>query len=148
MQMSEYLYYEFLAVDRALDAHQVDEVRALSTRATITPTSFVNTYHWGDFHGLCTAAGRPRLSARTIDPYGMSVFERLCRVGAVGMPVSVGLVRPKQNRVPAGPAGAINAPRLGRRIIRSACWNRTENPFQIADVRTPSERPEDRSMLM
>ena len=49
--MSEYQYYEFLAVDRALDAHQLDEVRAMSTRAHITPTSFVNTYHWGDFHG-------------------------------------------------------------------------------------------------
>lgn len=49
--MSEYQYYEFLAVDRALDARQLDEVRAMSTRAHITPTSFVNTYHWGDFHG-------------------------------------------------------------------------------------------------
>jgi hypothetical protein len=49
--VSEYQYYEFLAVDRALDAHQLDEVRAMSTPAHITPTSFVNTYHWGDFHG-------------------------------------------------------------------------------------------------
>jgi hypothetical protein len=49
--VSEYQYYEFLAVDRALDAHQLDEVRAISTRAHITPTSFVNTYHWGNFHG-------------------------------------------------------------------------------------------------
>jgi hypothetical protein len=49
--VSEYQYYEFLAVDRALDAHQLDEMRALSTRAHITPTSFVNTYHWGNFHG-------------------------------------------------------------------------------------------------
>jgi hypothetical protein len=49
--VSEYQYYEFLAVDRAMDARQLDEVRAMSTRAHITPTSFVNTYHWGDFHG-------------------------------------------------------------------------------------------------
>lgn len=49
--MSEYQYYEFLAVDRALDSRQLAEVRAMSTRAHITPTSFVNTYHWGDFHG-------------------------------------------------------------------------------------------------
>jgi hypothetical protein len=27
------------------------ELRALSTRAEITPTSFTNTYHWGDFKG-------------------------------------------------------------------------------------------------
>ncbi len=51
IRMSEYQYYEFLAVDRALDAHQLDEVRAMSTRAHVTPTSFVNTYHWGDFRG-------------------------------------------------------------------------------------------------
>ena len=49
--MSEYQYYEFLAVDRALDARQLAEVRAMSTRAHVTPTGFVNTYHWGDFHG-------------------------------------------------------------------------------------------------
>ncbi|MET0134165.1 MAG: hypothetical protein ABW215_11295 [Kibdelosporangium sp.] len=49
--MSEYQYYEFLAVDRPLDDRQQAEVRSLSTRARITATSFVNEYHWGDFHG-------------------------------------------------------------------------------------------------
>jgi hypothetical protein len=49
--MSEYQYYEFVAVDRPLDERQVAELRALSTRARITPTSFVNTYQWGDFRG-------------------------------------------------------------------------------------------------
>lgn len=49
--MSEYQYYEFVAVDRALDEQQLAELRALSTRARITPTSFVNTYQWGDFRG-------------------------------------------------------------------------------------------------
>jgi hypothetical protein len=49
--VSEYQYYEFLAVDRPLDAGQLDEVRQLSSRAQITPTSFVNTYNWGDFRG-------------------------------------------------------------------------------------------------
>lgn len=47
--MSEYQYYEFMAIDRPLDERQLDEVRALSTRAEITPTSFVNTYEWGNF---------------------------------------------------------------------------------------------------
>ena len=42
--MSEYQYYEFVAVDRPLDERQLAELRALSTRARITPTSFVNTY--------------------------------------------------------------------------------------------------------
>ncbi len=49
--MSEYQYYEFLAIDRPLDARQRAELRALSTRARITATSFVNEYHWGDFRG-------------------------------------------------------------------------------------------------
>ncbi len=49
--MSEYQFYEFLAVDRPLDARQLGEVRSLSTRADITPSSFVNVYHWGDFRG-------------------------------------------------------------------------------------------------
>ena len=49
--MSEYQYYEFLAVDRSLTERQLAELRALSTRARITPTSFVNTYQWGNFRG-------------------------------------------------------------------------------------------------
>ncbi len=49
--MSEYQYYEFLAIDRPLDARQQRELRALSTRARITSTRLVNTYHWGDFKG-------------------------------------------------------------------------------------------------
>jgi len=46
--VSEYQYYEFLTIDRPLDARQQQELRALSTRARITATRFVNTYHWGD----------------------------------------------------------------------------------------------------
>src|SRR6266496_3241668 len=49
--MSEYQYYEFQAVDRPLTSTEQAELRALSTRATITPTRFVNVYHWGDFRG-------------------------------------------------------------------------------------------------
>ena len=49
--MSEYQYYEFRAIDRPLHEEEMDELRRLSTRAEITPTSFTNTYHWGDFKG-------------------------------------------------------------------------------------------------
>ena len=49
--MSEYQYYEFLAVDRPLTTAQVAAVRQFSTRADITPTRFVNTYHYGSFKG-------------------------------------------------------------------------------------------------
>jgi hypothetical protein len=49
--VSEYQYYEFVAVDRPLTPVQQGELRALSTRARITATSFVNSYQWGDFKG-------------------------------------------------------------------------------------------------
>ena len=49
--MSEYQYYEFQTVDRPLTALEQQELRALSTRARITATSFVNSYEWGDFKG-------------------------------------------------------------------------------------------------
>jgi hypothetical protein len=49
--VSEYQYYEFLAIDRPLDDDEQAAVRSLSTRARITATSFVNEYQWGDFKG-------------------------------------------------------------------------------------------------
>jgi hypothetical protein len=49
--VSEYQYYEFLAIDRPLTREEQAEVRALSTRARITATGFTNTYEWGDFGG-------------------------------------------------------------------------------------------------
>jgi hypothetical protein len=49
--MSEYQYYEFQAIDRPLTAAEMSELRSISTRARITPTSFVNEYSWGDFKG-------------------------------------------------------------------------------------------------
>jgi hypothetical protein len=49
--MSEYQYYEFLALDRPLTQNEMRELRKYSTRATITATRFVNHYEWGDFKG-------------------------------------------------------------------------------------------------
>ncbi|MFP4382257.1 MAG: hypothetical protein ACLFUS_17275 [Candidatus Sumerlaeia bacterium] len=49
--MSEYQYYEFLSIDRPLTTDEMAELRALSTRAAITPVSFTNEYNWGDFKG-------------------------------------------------------------------------------------------------
>jgi hypothetical protein len=46
--MSEYQYYEFQAVDRPLSVATRQELRAISSRARITATSFVNTYNFGD----------------------------------------------------------------------------------------------------
>lgn len=49
--MSEYQYYEFQAIDRPLTKAEMAKIRTFSTRATITPTRFVNEYTWGDFKG-------------------------------------------------------------------------------------------------
>jgi len=49
--MSEYQYYEFQAIDRSLTMAEQQELRALSTRARINATSFVNTCEWGDLKG-------------------------------------------------------------------------------------------------
>ncbi|MFI9156642.1 hypothetical protein [Kitasatospora aureofaciens] len=49
--MSEYQYYEFLAIDRPLTSDEQEQLRALSTRARITSTSFTNEYQWGNFRG-------------------------------------------------------------------------------------------------
>lgn len=46
--MSEYQYYEFQAIDRPLDPEAKAALRAISTRAHITATGFVNSYEWGD----------------------------------------------------------------------------------------------------
>ncbi len=49
--MSEYQYYEFQAIDRPLGTADREALRAISTRARITATSFTNSYDWGDFKG-------------------------------------------------------------------------------------------------
>jgi hypothetical protein len=49
--MSEYQYYEFLALDQPLTAEQRAELRSISSRAEITATRFVNEYQWGDLKG-------------------------------------------------------------------------------------------------
>lgn len=49
--MSEYQYYEFLAIDRPLTKREMAALRDISSRADITPRRFTNEYHWGDFSG-------------------------------------------------------------------------------------------------
>ena len=46
--MSEYQYYDFRAMDRALTKAEMAELRSISTRAVITSTSLTNHYEWGD----------------------------------------------------------------------------------------------------
>ena len=60
--MGLYIHYEFVTVDRPLDPDQIDELRAISTRAEITPSSFTNEYNWSDL-----AADPTSLMARYFD---------------------------------------------------------------------------------
>ena len=46
--VSEYQYYEFRAVDRALTTREIGELRTISSRAVISRTSFSNYYTFGD----------------------------------------------------------------------------------------------------
>src|SRR4051794_39654431 len=47
----EYQYYEFRALDVPLDEAAQRELRRMSTRALITPTSFTNFYNYADLRG-------------------------------------------------------------------------------------------------
>jgi hypothetical protein len=49
--MSEYQYIEFRALDRCVSKANLQYIRRQSTRARITPWSFTNEYHFGDFRG-------------------------------------------------------------------------------------------------
>jgi hypothetical protein len=49
--MSEYQYYEFRTLARMLTREEMAELRKVSSRGLISPTSFVNEYEWGDFKG-------------------------------------------------------------------------------------------------
>ncbi len=46
--MSEYQCYEFVALERPLTANEMAELRAISTRAEISPTRFWNEYQGGN----------------------------------------------------------------------------------------------------
>ncbi len=48
---AHYGIYEFLAIDRPLTEREMQELRAVSSRAVITATRFTNHYEWGNFKG-------------------------------------------------------------------------------------------------
>jgi hypothetical protein len=51
LSMSEYQYVAFRAIDAPVTRKNLDYMRRQSTRAEITPWSFDNEYHFGDFRG-------------------------------------------------------------------------------------------------
>src|SRR5688572_20589734 len=49
--MSEFQYIAFRAIDAPVSKKNLAYMRRQSTRAEITPRSFINEYHYGDFRG-------------------------------------------------------------------------------------------------
>ncbi len=54
--MSEFQYYEFVAIDCPLIPAAQKALRAITNRTAITATRLVNTYEWGDFNALLPMA--------------------------------------------------------------------------------------------
>jgi hypothetical protein len=73
--MSEHQYYEFVAVDRPLDRNEMVELRSCSSRATITATSFINEYDWGDLN-----ADPAEWMRRYFDAFVYTANWRSCRL--------------------------------------------------------------------
>ena len=97
--MSEYQYYEFQAIDRPLGEADREALRALSTRARITATSFTNSYEWGAFKG-----DPARLMERWFD-----LHLYLANWGARRFMIRL-------------PARLIDRPRLGACLDNSGLW--------------------------
>jgi hypothetical protein len=49
--MSEFQYYEFRTVDRQLTFQEIEEIRKLSSRTSVTSNRAIFTYSFGDFRG-------------------------------------------------------------------------------------------------
>jgi hypothetical protein len=90
--VSEYRCYEFIALDQPLTAKQMAQLRAISSRAKISPTRFWNEYQWGDLKAdpaklmvryfdahlylaswgtrrLMLRISKPRLDLKALEPY-------------------------------------------------------------------------------
>jgi hypothetical protein len=102
--MSEYQYYEFRAIDRPLDGEAQRALRAISSRARITATSFVNEYEWGDLKG----DPRDALAALT-EPEKVELLLRAAK-GDPHVAVEIGRLGKKPPSPPSSPhrtAGAL-----------------------------------------
>lgn len=73
--MSEYQYYEFLAIERELTSKEMSALRNISSRAEITPVSLTNVYNFGDFKGNPTDLVRQYFNAHVyMANWGTALF--------------------------------------------------------------------------
>jgi hypothetical protein len=139
--MSEYQYYEFRAIDRALNDQQMRELRAISTRATISRTSFSNHDTFGDLKAnsrdLLTKYFDASLYFRQLVFPGSCVPIPEGRRGRHGPPplregsVSAVVVGPIFSRSPSESAAGVcqvlanlRSGKQARRVVTLGCGNR------------------------
>jgi hypothetical protein len=73
--MSEYQYYEFLAIERELTSKEMSALCNISSRAEITPVSLTNVYNFGDFKGNPTDLVRQYFNAHVyMANWGTALF--------------------------------------------------------------------------
>lgn len=128
--MSEYQYYEFVAIDRPLNRTQMDELRRLSTRAQISPTRFTNEYHFGSFGGDPSA-----MMARYFD-----AFVYLSNFGSrefmVRLPASA--VDAQALRQAEVPDGTFSSQAVGDHIVLSFLGSNDDGDYDPEDDDGPS----------
>jgi hypothetical protein len=118
--MSEYQCYEFVALDRPLKSKQMGELRAISSRAEISPTRFWNEYQYGDLK-----ADPARLVERYFDAhlYFANWGTRRLMLRA--------------------PIARVDAKGLRAYFVGEAATARIAGEYLIVDLHTEDEEPED-----
>lgn len=116
--MSEYQYHEFVTVGRRLTRAEMDALRAISTRATITATSFTNVYNYGDLKADPTALLAKYFDARVyVTNWGQRQF-------AVRVPKSA---LPPKATMPFEDKRTVSVKRTGPSAIVTLEWNDEED---------------------
>lgn len=118
--MSEYQCYEFVALDRPLTPKQMAELRAISSRAEISPTRFWNEYQYGDLK-----ADPAKLVERYFDAHLY-----FANWGSHRLMLRLPLAR-------------VDAKGLRAYFVGGATTARIAGEYLILDLRTEDEEPED-----
>lgn len=118
--MSEYQCYEFVALDRPLTQKEMAALRAISTRAEISPTRFWNAYQWGDLK-----ANPAKLLAQYFDAF-LYFANWASRRFMLRLPTSRVDMRHLKPYFPGGPAKLT-----------------TVSGYAVIDLSSDSEEPED-----
>lgn len=127
--MSEYQYYEFQAIDRALSPDEMQTLRGFSARAQITASSFANQYAFSGFKG-------------TVDRWMATYFDAFLYVANWG-------TRTLMLRLPATllPEAAVNPFCDRRDRYPNAPTVRVEDDHSILTLRSNNEEGRARTSI-